>query len=244
LILLHGLGDDHRVWRRTLPGLIVSRRVILYDLRGHGASSLGQPAGTLGQLGDDLDCLLDALGLERALIVGFSLGGAIAMRAALDHPDRVSGLVLVATSSRVGRVTAEWYSQRAAMVDANDPGLRKTLDDDVEQMYPQTSDEVANAIAIRRQSTADPRGYRNACVALAELNQRPLDPELSRISSPTLIVASDADPLCPLRAAEIMLASMPGSLLSVIKGAGHVLPVERPAELARAILDFAAMSGT
>jgi pimeloyl-ACP methyl ester carboxylesterase len=184
--------------------------------------------------------LLDTLALERALIVGFSLGGAIAMRAALDHPERVSGLVLVATSSRVGRATAEWYAQRVAMVDAEDPGLSTTLDHDVEDMYRQSPEELEDGLTIRRQSTADPRGYRNACRALAALNQQPLDPELARITAPTLIVASDNDPLCPPRAAEIMLANMPGSRLCVIKGAGHLIPVERPVELARLILEFAA----
>jgi 3-oxoadipate enol-lactonase len=240
LVLLHGLGDDHRAWRRTLPDLILNRRVILYDLRGHGGTSLGSPAGTLRQLGEDLARLLDALQIERALIVGFSLGGTIAMRIALDHPELVAGLVLVATSSRVNRVTADWYAQRVAMVDAADPGLRATLDRDTEDVYRQSPDELAGGLTIRRQSTSDPRGYGNACRALAALNAQPLDPELPRITAPTLIVASDLDQLCPPRASEIMAAGIPGSRLEVIKGAGHPIPVERPAELARLILDFAA----
>lgn len=240
LVLLHGLGDDHRAWRRTLPDLILNRRVILYDLRGHGGTSLGSPAGTLGQLGEDLAGLLDALEIERALIVGFSLGGTIAMRIALDHPELVSGLVLVATSSRVNRVTADWYAQRVAMVDAADPGLPATLDRDTEDVYRQSPDELAGGLAIRRQSTSDPRGYGNACRALATLNAQPLDPELARITAPTLIVASDLDQLCPPRAAEIIAAGIPGSRVEVIKGAGHPVPVERPGELARVILEFAA----
>lgn len=241
LVLLHGLGDDHRAWRQTLPDLILSRRVILYDLRGHGGTSLGSPAGTLGQLGEDLAGLLDALELKRALIVGFSLGGTIAMRIALDHPELVTGLVLVATSSRVGRVTADWYTQRVAMVDAGDPRLRATLDRDIEDVYRLSPSEVAGGLAIRRQSTADPRGYGNACRALAALNSRPLDPELPRITVPTLIVASDLDQICPPRAAQIIAAGIPGSRLQVIEGAGHPIPVERPVELARLILEFAAL---
>ena len=66
LILVHGLADDHRAWRRTLPDLMLRHRVVLYDLRGHGETSLGNPDGTLGQLGADLVALLDALDIDRA----------------------------------------------------------------------------------------------------------------------------------------------------------------------------------
>ncbi|HEX2680375.1 MAG TPA: alpha/beta fold hydrolase, partial [Candidatus Dormibacteraeota bacterium] len=121
---MHGLADDHRAWRRAIPDLMLHQRVILYDLRGHGKTTLGSADGTLGQLGADMICLLDAVRVERAHVAGFSLGGTIAMRAAIDHPERVGGLVLVATSSRVGRAAADWYRERAAMVGRRDPNLR------------------------------------------------------------------------------------------------------------------------
>src|SRR5689334_11849835 len=89
LVLIHGLADDHRAWRRSLPDLALLHRVILYDLRGHGQTSPGEPDGTLRQLGDDLVALMDAIGLDRANVAGFSLGGTIAMRVAVDHPDRI-----------------------------------------------------------------------------------------------------------------------------------------------------------
>src|SRR5437868_12074731 len=117
LVLIHGLADDHRAWRRTVPDLMLRHRVILYDLRGHGETTLGRPDGTLRQLGADLVALLDQLGLDRADVAGFSLGGTIAMRAAIDHPERVHRLSLVATSSRVGAAAAGWYRERVAMVD-------------------------------------------------------------------------------------------------------------------------------
>ena len=78
LVLVHGLADDHRAWRRVLPLLVMRHRVILYDLRGHSQTSLGRPAGRLAQLAGDLGALLDALGLERASLAGFSLGALLA----------------------------------------------------------------------------------------------------------------------------------------------------------------------
>jgi len=238
LVLIHGLADDHRAWRRALPGLMLGHRVLLYDLRGHGGTSLGLPDGTLRQLGLDLIALLDAAGVDRADIAGFSLGGTIAMRVAIDHPERVGGLVLVATSSRVGRAAAEWYRERVDMVERADPVLRETMDRDTADVYAQSPGELEEGLLIRRQSTADPRGYGNACAAMAALNVQPLDPEVDRISAPTLIVASELDRHCPPKAAEIIATGIRGSRLEVMVGAGHPIPVEKPRELAHSIDTF------
>src|SRR5207247_522101 len=78
LVLVHGLGDDHRAWRRAVPDLMLRHRVLLYDLRGHGQTTLGKPDGSLRQLGQDLVALLDALDVARARIAGFSRGAAMA----------------------------------------------------------------------------------------------------------------------------------------------------------------------
>src|SRR2546430_2638488 len=208
LILIHGLADDHRAWRRALPDLMLRHRVILYDLRGHGQTRLGEPDGTLRQLGADLVALMDSLALERAHVAGFSLGGTIAMRVAIDNPGRVRGLVLVATSSRVGRSATDWYRQRVEMVERNDSALRETLDRDTADVYAESPRELEPGLVIRRQSTADPRGYGNACAAMAALNASPLDTELHRITAPPLVAASDLARPSPPKAAQVIA---PGS---------------------------------
>lgn len=240
LVLIHGLADDHRAWRRSLPDLMLRRRVILYDLRGHGESTVGEPDGSLRQLGDDLVGLMDAIGVDRADVAGFSLGGTIAMRVGIDHPERVRRLVLVATSSRVGRAAADWYRQRADMVARGDTRLRETLDRDTSDVYAQSPHELEEGLLIRRQSTSDPRGYGNACEAMEGLNAAPLDPELSKIRAPTLIVASEKDQHCPPRAAEIIAGRIAASRLEVLPDAGHPIPVEKSRELAGLINSFLA----
>ena len=236
LVLVHGLADDHRAWRRVLPWLAVRRRVIACDLRGHGQTSLGAADGTLGQLAGDLVALLDALDLERADLCGFSLGGTIVMRAAIDHPERVGRLLPVATSSRVGRVAAAWYAERARLADEG--GLHPVLEQDTREQLAGAPDELADHWTIRQQSTADPRGFANACRAMARLGAEPLDPDLGRIQATTLVVAAELDALCPPRAGEIIAAGIPGARLEVVPGSGHQVELERPAELSRAVLSL------
>src|SRR5260370_34278117 len=123
---------------------------------------------------------MDATGVDRAHIAGFSLGGTIAMRMAIDHPELVKRLVLVATSSRVGKTAADWYRRRVEMVEQEDPELRATLDRDTADIYAQSPSDLDAGSVLHRQSTADPRGYGNACAARAGLNSAPLDPARRR----------------------------------------------------------------
>ena len=238
VVLVHGLADDHRAWRRVVAPLMLTRRVVLYDLRGHGGSPLGDADGSLAQLGADLVDVLDDAEIERAAIAGFSLGGTIAMRAALDAPGRVSALALVGTSSRVNSAARGWYEERAALVERDDPELRATLDADTEDVYRNRPDEIEAGLRIRRESTTDPRGFANACLAMASLNEAPLDPELDAIAVPTVILAGDADQHCPPRASEIIADKIAGSTMRVLEDTGHPLPVERPDEVAEAIAEL------
>src|SRR5258706_4105138 len=208
LVLIHGLADDHRAWRRPLPDLVLGHRVLMYDLRGHGETSLGRPDGTLMQLAADLASLMRSIVAGHADVAGFSLGGTIAMRMAIDHPEMVKRLVLVATSSRVGRPAADWYRRRVEMGEQGDPELRPTLDRDTADVYAEAPSELDAGLYIRRQSTADPRGYGNACAAMAAPNAAPLDLELAGLSAPPPIVASELDRHCPPKAAESIAAGL------------------------------------
>lgn len=235
VVLIHGLGDDHRAWRKVLPSLMLDHRVLLYDLRGHGASDLGDAEGTLHQLSEDLRSLMDALEIPKAILVGFSLGGTIAMRVAIDHPARVAGLVLIGTSSRVNSAAAGWYLERAEAVERSDPALRRTLDDDTENVYREQPGEIQDGLTIRRQSTSDPAGYANACRAMYSLHSKPLDDELSGIAVPTVLVAGEADQHCPPKASQIIADRIKGSSVRILPGTGHPIPVERPDEVVEEI---------
>ena len=102
-VLIHGLSETREVWWRQVAHLEQSMRVVAYDIRGFGNSPTGAADGTVRQFADDLGQLLSAFGTGPAWLVGFSMGGVIAQRFALDFPQLTRGLVLVASSCSVGR---------------------------------------------------------------------------------------------------------------------------------------------
>lgn len=97
VVLIHGVGADLSSWDQVVPFLARSRTVLRLDLRGHGKSPALRPPFTLEGFSDDIVAMLDREGIAQADIVGFSLGGLIAQSVALDHPDRVDRLALLAT---------------------------------------------------------------------------------------------------------------------------------------------------
>jgi pimeloyl-ACP methyl ester carboxylesterase len=207
----------------------------MYDLRGHGQSELGEADGSLRQLSQDLLAFMNAITLDAAVLAGFSLGGTIAMRTAIDDPNRVLGLALIATSSRVNAAAADWYRQRADAVANGDPQLRQILDRDTEDVYRNRVEEIEDGLTIRRQATADPKGYANACRAMFSLHEVPLDLELGKLNAPTVAVAGEVDQHCPPRASEIIAARIPNCSLQILPATGHPIPIERPKEVADAI---------
>src|SRR5689334_2508018 len=96
VVLLHGLGDSHRTWRRVAPRLAREYRVLMPDLPGHGLSGRPDAPYTLGWYAETIAAWLDALGLERAHVVGHSFGGGVAQWLILDHRARIDRLALVA----------------------------------------------------------------------------------------------------------------------------------------------------
>lgn len=239
-MLIHGIGDDHRAWRQVVPALALTHRTIAYDVRGFGGSGLGVADGTLRQLGDDVIAILDALGVQRAHLVGFSMGGTIAMRAAIDHPTRVGALVLVATSSRVGTQAQARYRELAALGLHDPVAFRERLEADVRRAYDPYPIERAGVMQIRLQASADARGYANAAAAMSSLKEMPLDPELPRVVAPTLVVAGELDPNCGPRAAAIIVERISQARLEILTGAPHGIPVLYPDPLAAAVLSFLA----
>jgi 3-oxoadipate enol-lactonase len=230
LVLLHGLAEDASSWspiQDRLPGL----RTIAVDLRGHGATTLGDGDGSLAQLAGDLVGLLERV-TGPAAVAGFSLGGTIVLAAAAARPDLVTRPVAIATSSVVGRAAVEFFQRRIDQLEAGDrEGFAAGLAADTEAQVATRID--VSALARRRlAAVGDGRGYMNAARAMCRLRDEPLTPRLRSIHQHVDVIGGSDDAFCPRRAAEIMLDALPDASFHEIAGAGHLIAVDRPDQLA------------
>ncbi|MDH5529927.1 MAG: alpha/beta hydrolase, partial [Paracoccaceae bacterium] len=130
LVLIHGLGLTRETWAEFVPVLSHNYRVLSYDLCGHGESVLPDQKPSLTVLSEQLLRLLDALGIERATLVGFSLGGMINRRFAMDHPDRCDALVILNSPHERTPEAQRLVEERAAATGAGGPAatIKETLE--------------------------------------------------------------------------------------------------------------------
>lgn len=218
LLLVHGHPFDRSMWRPQIERFGAGRRVLAPDLRGYGASG-GTVTGWT-QLADDLGTLLDAARVPRAVVVGLSMGGQIALELHRIAPHRVAGLLLADTTAaaehdRDGRLAAADRLERDGM----DPYAVENL----YRMVAPGSPAAPHVLAMMR--GADPRGAAAAQRARAD---RPAYP-LVDIAVPAAVVVGALDDFTPPAAARALAAAVPGADLAVIDGAAHLPNLERPA---------------
>ncbi len=237
LVLLHAGNVDLRLWDDdVVPLLDAGYRVIRYDLRGAGRSTL--PAGPF-QHQDDLRLLLDHLGLPAATLVGSGLGGRVALDFAVEHAERVRALVLLAP----GLSGFDWSTQDmrwfepiyAAMVVAADPDLAARLWLQSPYLAPAMGDPV---LAERLERLA----LNNSFQWTPRVHELPVAPpaseRLAGISVPTLLLLGSRDDPGRRAIADTLQAGLAGLQRIDIIGAGHVLNLERPAEVHEALRLF------
>ena len=237
LVLLHGLGHDIGYWDAHVPVLAAHHRVLRCDLRGFGAS--GKPAGpyTLTEYAADVERFLVACAVDRAHVVGISMGGVIAQRVALDHPHRVRSLVLVSTSSEVGRTATAVWQSLATTIERD--GFDDRLADASRAFSPAYAAAHPDVVAsmTRRNCDNDPRAYAAAARAVSDYNWTSA---LGTVTAPVLILQGIEDQLTPPGGSVKMSRAIPRTRLLMIARAGHNLPVEQPEIFHTAVLAFTA----
>lgn len=250
LLLIHGLAGSSSTWADVLPLLAEKFTVVSPDLPGHGDSDKGPGDYSLGSLASILRDLLAVLDIERATIVGQSLGGGIAMQLAYQYPECCGRLVLV-DSGGLGREVS-WMLRALALPGSElimpllFPGFVRDWGDSVERFL------HARGIRFGRLSESW-RAY--ASLTHAD-NRRPfvrtvravIDAGGQSVSAidrlyltseiPTLIVWGDQDGIIPIAHAHSAHEAMPESQLSIVEGAGHFPHVEEPAQFARIVTSF------
>ncbi len=234
VVLLHGLAEDHSSWQPVLSGFR-NHTAFAVDLRGHGGSSCGHCDGTAEQLARDLTDFLEVV-TGPAPVVGFSMGGSIALLGAAERPDMVTGLVVIATSCVVGRAAAEFFSDRISMVESGAmEELATALKEDTATQV-LTEVDLDTLTAGRLAAIGDGAGYANAARAMMALRERPLTGRLAEVSCHVDVVSTDGDLFCPPRAGQMIVDGVADAAYHQIDRAGHLVTVDRPVALS-ALLD-------
>jgi pimeloyl-ACP methyl ester carboxylesterase len=259
LVLIMGLGMQLTGWPEPFVQMLVERRqrVIRLDNRDAGLSQgfdhLGMPdvpwaalryafrlpvksAYSIADMARDTVGVLDALKIDRAHIVGASMGGMVAQHIAATQPERVSALTLIMTTSGSRRLPKPSAKARAAMLDRRglDPKNTEAVVDRLERVftvigspaYRPIDEHDREAFRTRLRASVQ-RAYRPAGVArqlIAVAADGDRSPMLSRITAPTHIVHGAMDPLVPVASAHDLHSKIKGSTLEVIEGMGHDLP--------------------
>ncbi len=225
LVLVHGAGGSHLSWPPTLRRL-PRADVIALDLPAHGRSA-GKGRADVYEYAEDVRALMDALALPPAVIVGHSMGGAIAQALALRAPQRVAGLVLLGTGSKLP-VAPELPP---ALLRAPKATVARLMD---WAWAAQTPDAVKQQGA-QLMLEAGPQVLHDDFAACAAFDVRA---DVARIAAPTLVVGGSDDRMVPPKFSRSLAESIPNAELRILEGAGHMFPLERPQELAEVLVDW------
>jgi pimeloyl-ACP methyl ester carboxylesterase len=244
VVLAHCWTGSRAVWAPVAARLVErGRRVVLYDHRGHGASTLGPAEPTVARLGADLAAVLETLDVRDAVLAGHSLGGMTAMAFTIDHPalaaERLRAQVLVATGAGqvvagpIGafytRLTGDRWAERLLAGPAGPALVRIAVG---------REPRLAHLRATRDDFVAMPAADRLAF--LRAMSAMDLSSGLAHVTVPTTVVVGRRDLLTPPGLGRAIARAVPGARLVEVPDGGHMLPLEAPDLLADLIAEEAA----
>ena len=233
LVLSNSLGTHLAMWDAQRAALTARYRVLRYDTRGHGASTVTPGPYSIDQLGRDVLVLLDALKIRRAHFCGLSLGGMTGMWLAVHAPERIAKLVLASTTARIG--APEAYNQRIATVRSG--GMAAVAEGVLERWF--TADFRARAPAavapFRDMLIATPpEGYASCCAAVRDMDQREA---IGGVRHPTLVIAGTHDVATPPADGRAIAERIRGARY-VELDAAHISNVEAADRFTAEVLGF------
>lgn len=232
VLFANSLGTDLRMWDAVAAQLRDRYRILRYDMRGHGLTSV--PAGpyTVAGLAQDCVALMDGLGLGRVHFCGLSIGGMVGQQLAGSHGDRLHSAILCDTTMRMPE--PPMWTERAQQVRAN--GLESLVDGAMERWFTPAFLGTSTVAGIRNMFLRTPiEGYAGCCEAIAGMD---LEPQVDAIDRPTLVIVGEEDPGTPVSAAEAIAERINGAHLEIIAGAAHLSCVEQPDAVVTALAEF------
>ena len=234
VLLLHGYTDSSRSWSLTAPHL-ARYRLIIPDQRGHGAADAPSCCYSLSTFADDARQLMDLLKIERAAIVGHSLGSMIAITMAAEYPDRVTSIVLIGSTALAPVKRGDWlYDNVAAMTGRLDPSSQ--FSKDWHPANQPTRVDPAFAEAVNAELYPIPLHVWRA--VMRELTDVPIGRHSADIKAPVLILSGGKDPLFPAPHHAALLRAFPSAQAHVFPALGHNPNWEQPEAVAKRIDQF------
>jgi pimeloyl-ACP methyl ester carboxylesterase len=246
VVLLHGIAGSSHTWDPVLPHL-EHLRVIAPDLLGHGASAKPRGDYSLGAFASGVRDLLELIGVDRATVVGHSLGGGVAMQFAYQFPERCERLVLVGSGGLGREVTFLLRAATLPLAEYVVPLLGRiarkvSMPDVIRPFAPAGVSEVGRGFASLAETDAGHAFVHTARGVIDLTGQRidATDRLYLAATMPTLIIWGDHDHFIPVEHGRRAHEAMPGSRLEVFVGAGHFPMHDEPTRFAAALSDFVA----
>ncbi|MCB2116829.1 MAG: 3-oxoadipate enol-lactonase [Rhodobacteraceae bacterium] len=232
VVFANSLGTDFRLWDKVMALMPKGLRLIRYDKRGHGLSSCPEGAYSMGALVRDAERLLDTLGVKDCVFVGLSIGGMIAQGLAVKRLDLVRAMVLSNTAAKIA--TPAIWSDRIAAVRSG--GIEAIADATMERWFSKPFRETAEVKGWRAMMVRQPvEGYIGCCAAISGTD---FYTPTSGLSLPTLAIAGTEDGSTPPDLVRETAELIKGARFELIRGAGHLPCVEKPAEYAALLRSF------
>lgn len=226
VVLIHGAGGTHTAWGNQLRDLSGPARVLALDLPGHGRSGT-RGRSSVAEYSAGVLALLDALAIDRAVLVGHSMGAAICLQTALDAPDRVAGLGLVGAAARL--------KVAPAILAGFDNDVPATIRLIVSWSYAPDAPIELIVRAEADYAACDARVFKGDFVACSQFD---VTSRLGAIRCPAAVVVGALDRMTPPRLADELAGQIPGAALTVVPEAGHTTMVERPQVVSAALLQL------
>lgn len=237
VVFLHALGTNLSIWDQVIDLLPRTLRTLRIDQRGHGASDVPEPPYAMGALIRDAERAIEHFGLRDTVVVGLSLGGMVAQGLAVKRLDLVRGMVLSNTAARIG--TAAMWGERCAQVES--AGLDAYADGAMERIFGRKWREIEAMPAVRAMLVGtNPKGWVGCASAIAGTD---FYTPTARLTLPTLAIAGANDGTTPPDLVRETADLILGSRFALMRGAGHLPMVEKPAEYAALIGQFLADIG-
>ena len=232
VILIHGAGEDARIWDRQVAALGIAHRVLAVDLPGRHRRLNDPPLASHEENAKDVIRQMDKAGMAKAVLAGHSMGGGVALIAALNHPERLSGLVLVVTGARLKMHPDFLEKARQRAEDVNPPNeppvpTERTLAASV-------SREVL-AWVRERAMTAPPK---TTYADFQANNGFDVMERIGNIKTPTLVIGADEDRMAPPKFSEFLAQKIPGAKLVIFSACGHYPQVEQEILFNQSLADF------